>query len=196
MLYRLNCSAVLALTSSSQLCWFQWIRLMKAYGTEFFSMHLKTCRTKHTAEGKAASADSFYLFGVHRTVYCAQVKRPVYDKELNYEAGQSASALRQSGVMQASGWHGWRSNRTPSARWIIQPPALIAGGDLYFRNQPAEALVAKLQRMQFGKSSEKLRQKSNGKYRKHRSESAHFRRNGRNTGEQYDPALPSSLRQS
>lgn len=39
-----------------------------------------------------------------------------------------------------------------------------------------KALVAKLQRMQFGKSSENFAQKSNGKYRKHRSESAHFRR--------------------
>ncbi|CAA0087062.1 protein of unknown function [Escherichia coli] len=42
-----------------------------------------------------------------------------------------------------------------------------------------KALVAKLQRMQFGKSSEKLRAKPNGRYRKHRSESAHFRKKWR-----------------
>ncbi|WP_419772062.1 transposase domain-containing protein [Escherichia coli] len=39
-----------------------------------------------------------------------------------------------------------------------------------------KALVAKLQRMQFGKSSENFAQKPNGRYRKHRSESAHFRK--------------------
>ncbi len=42
-----------------------------------------------------------------------------------------------------------------------------------------KALVAKLQRMQFGKSSEKLRAKPNGRYRKHRSESVHFRKKWR-----------------
>ncbi len=43
-----------------------------------------------------------------------------------------------------------------------------------------KALVAKLQRMQFGKSSEKTScKKPNGRYRKHRSESAHFRKKWR-----------------
>ncbi len=61
-----------------------------------------------------------------------------------------------------------------------------------------KALVAKLQRMQFGKSSEKTScKKPNGRYRKHRSESAHFREEMAETlGEQYDPVLPSALRQS
>lgn len=42
-----------------------------------------------------------------------------------------------------------------------------------------KALVAKLQRMQFGKSSEKLRAKTERQIRKHRSESAHFRKKWR-----------------
>ncbi len=42
-----------------------------------------------------------------------------------------------------------------------------------------KALVAKLQRMQFGKAQKNFVQKPNGRYRKHRSESAHFRKKWR-----------------
>ncbi len=53
-----------------------------------------------------------------------------------------------------------------------------------------KALVAKLQRMQFGKSSEKLRAKTQRTDRKHRSESAQLQEEMAETlGEQYDPAL-------
>ena len=55
-------------------------------------------------------------------------------------------------VADATGHH------PPDGR--IQPPALTAGGGLCFRNQPAEgAGCGNCNRMQFGKSSEKLRAK-------------------------------------
>ncbi len=57
-----------------------------------------------------------------------------------------------------------------------------------------KALVAKLQRMQFGKA-QKTVQKPNGRYQKRRQISALQEEMG-TPGEQYNPALPSPPRQS
>ncbi len=43
-------------------------------------------RTNHTAESKVVSADSLSFIRVHRSVYYAQVKRPVNVQRINYEA--------------------------------------------------------------------------------------------------------------
>ncbi|WP_368660575.1 transposase [Shigella flexneri] len=51
-----------------------------------------------------------------------------------------------------------RRNRTPSARWPNITACSPAGGGLCFRINRLKALVAKLQRMQFGKSSENFAQ--------------------------------------
>lgn len=60
-----------------------------------------------------------------------------------------------------------------------------------------KALVAKLQRMQFGKSSEKLREKTARQVREAEERiSALQEEMAEVLGEQYDPALPQPLRQS
>ncbi|HFU9203830.1 TPA: transposase, partial [Escherichia coli] len=60
-----------------------------------------------------------------------------------------------------------------------------------------KALVAKLQRMQFGKSSEKLRAKTERQIQEAQERISALQEEMAETlGEQYDPALPSSLRQS
>ena len=60
-----------------------------------------------------------------------------------------------------------------------------------------KALVAKLQRMQFGKSSEKLRSKTERQILEAQERISALQEEMAETlGEQYDPALPSSLRQS
>ncbi|EFK2327592.1 IS66 family transposase, partial [Escherichia coli] len=60
-----------------------------------------------------------------------------------------------------------------------------------------KALVAKLQRMQFGKSSEKLRAKTERRIQEAQERiSALQEEMAATLGEQYDPVLPSSLRQS
>ncbi|EHB7575219.1 IS66 family transposase [Escherichia coli] len=60
-----------------------------------------------------------------------------------------------------------------------------------------KALVAKLQRMQFGKSSEKLRAKTERQIQEAQERISALQEEMAETlGEQYDPALPSALRQS
>lgn len=60
-----------------------------------------------------------------------------------------------------------------------------------------KALVAKLQRMQFGKSSEKLREKTQRQVREAEERiSALQEEMAEVLGEQHDPALPQPLRQS
>ena len=60
-----------------------------------------------------------------------------------------------------------------------------------------KALVAKLQRMQFGKSSEKLRAKTERQIQDAQERISALQEEMAETlGEQYDPALPSALRQS
>ncbi|TQO04857.1 UNVERIFIED_ORG: transposase IS166 family protein [Citrobacter freundii] len=60
-----------------------------------------------------------------------------------------------------------------------------------------KALVAKLQRMQFGKSSEKLRAKTERQIQEAQERISALQEEMAETlGEQYDPALPSPLRQS
>ena len=60
-----------------------------------------------------------------------------------------------------------------------------------------KALVAKLQRMQFGKSSEKLRAKTERQIQEAQELISALQEEMAETlGEQYDPALPSALRQS
>lgn len=60
-----------------------------------------------------------------------------------------------------------------------------------------KALVAKLQRMQFGKSSEKLRAKTERQIQEAQERISALQEEMAETlGEQYDPALPSTLRQS
>ncbi|EPV1230388.1 IS66 family transposase, partial [Escherichia coli] len=60
-----------------------------------------------------------------------------------------------------------------------------------------KALVAKLQRMQFGKSSEKLRAKTERQIQEAQERISPLQEEMAETlGEQYDPALPSALRQS
>ncbi|WP_227443385.1 IS66 family transposase [Escherichia coli] len=60
-----------------------------------------------------------------------------------------------------------------------------------------KALVAKLQRMQFGKSSEKLRVKTERQIQEAQERISALQEEMAETlGEQYDPALPSALRQS
>lgn len=60
-----------------------------------------------------------------------------------------------------------------------------------------KALVAKLQRMQFGKSSEKLRAKTERQIQEAQERISALQEEMVETlGEQYDPALPSALRQS
>ncbi len=60
-----------------------------------------------------------------------------------------------------------------------------------------KALVAKLQRMQFGKSSEKLRAKTERQIQEALERISALQEEMAETlGEQYDPALPSALRQS
>lgn len=60
-----------------------------------------------------------------------------------------------------------------------------------------KALVAKLQRMQFGKSSEKLRAKTERQIQEAQERISALQEEMAETlGEQYDPVLPSSLRQS
>lgn len=60
-----------------------------------------------------------------------------------------------------------------------------------------KALVAKLQRMQFGKSSEILRAKTERQIQEAQERISALQEEMEETlGEQYDPALPSSLRQS
>lgn len=60
-----------------------------------------------------------------------------------------------------------------------------------------KALVAKLQRMQFGKSSEKLRAKTERQIQEAQERIRALQEEMAETlGEQYDPALPSTLRQS
>ena len=62
---------------------------------------------------------------------------------------------------------------------------------------PLKALVAKLQRMQFGKSSEKLRAKTERQIQEAQERISALQEEMAETlGEQYDPALPSALRQS
>ncbi len=73
---------------------------------------------------------------------------------------------------------------------------LTAGGGLCFRIN-AKALVAKLQRMQFGKSSEKLRAKTERQIQEAQERISALQEEMAETlGEQYDPVLPSALRQS
>lgn len=60
-----------------------------------------------------------------------------------------------------------------------------------------KALVAKLQRMQFGKSSEKLRAKTERQIQEAQERISALQEEMAETlGEQYDPVLPSALRQS
>ncbi|EOJ5885860.1 transposase, partial [Shigella sonnei] len=60
-----------------------------------------------------------------------------------------------------------------------------------------KALVAKLQRMQFGKSSEKLRAKTERQIQEAQERISALQEEMAETlGEQYDPVLPSPLRQS
>ncbi|HCS1855607.1 TPA: transposase, partial [Shigella dysenteriae] len=79
---------------------------------------------------------------------------------------------------------------------------LIRSGSQIQLSRPSEinrlkALVAKLQRMQFGKSSEKLRAKTERRIQEAQERISALQEEMAETlGEQYDPVLPSSLRQS
>lgn len=93
--------------------------------------------------------------------------------------------------------HCCRRNRTPSVRWQNTTACSHSGGDLCFRNHRLKALVAELQRMQFGKSSEKLRAKTERQIQEAQERISALQEEMAETlGEQYDPVLPSSLRQS
>ncbi len=92
--------------------------------------------------------------------------------------------------------HCCRRNRTPSARLntILLSQRVAAYASEINR---LKALVAKLQRMQFGKSSEKLRAKTERQIQEAQERISALQEEMAETlGEQYDPALPSSLRQS
>ncbi len=90
-----------------------------------------------------------------------------------------------------------RSSKRPSAKWrniTVCSQRVAAYASEINR---LKALVAKLQRMQFGKSSEKLREKTARQVREAEERiSALQEEMAEVLGEQHDPALPQLLRQS
>ncbi len=90
-----------------------------------------------------------------------------------------------------------RSSKRPSAKWrniTVCSQRVAAYASAINR---LKALVAKLQRMQFGKSSEKLREKTARQVREAEERiSALQEEMAEVLGEQHDPALPQLLRQS
>ncbi len=100
-----------------------------------------------------------YLFGVHRTVYCAQVKRPVYVQRIELRSRAISQTLRQSGV-DAGQWLARLKKQQDTICQMDEYNLLSSQVATYTSEiNRLKALVAKLQRMQFGKSSEKLRAK-------------------------------------
>ena len=95
--------------------------------------------------------------------------------------------------------HCCRRNRTPSARWLNTTAWSHRGRVAAYASEinRLKALVAKLQRMQFGKSSEKLRAKTERQIQEAQERISALQEEMAETlGEQYDPVLPSALRQS
>ncbi|SQD07440.1 transposase [Escherichia coli] len=93
--------------------------------------------------------------------------------------------------------HCCRRNRTPSARWRNTTACSHKRVAAYASEiNRLKALVAKLQRMQFVKAQKNFALKPNGRYRSTGANQRTSGRNGETLGEQYDPVLPSALRQS
>lgn len=101
-----------------------------------------------------------YLFGVHRTVYCAQVERPVYVQRIELRSRAISQTLRQSGV-DAGQWLARLKKQQDTICQMDEYNRLLSSQVATYASETnrLKALVAKLQRMQFGKSSEKLRAK-------------------------------------
>lgn len=89
--------------------------------------------------------------------------------------------------------HYCRSSKRPSAKWR----SIIACSHSVLQRTLAKSTVAKLQRIQFGKSSEKLREKTARQVREAEERiSALQEEMAEVLGEQHDPVLPPPLRQS
>ncbi len=83
-------------------------------------------------------------------------------------------------------------NRTPVRNSSNTTSIFTAGGGLSSEINRLKALVAKLQRMQFGKSSEKVRAKTERQIQEAQERISALQEEMAETlGEQYDPALPS-----